>query len=126
MIHPLTWIPAAFHLEGRRLEFFERACRLIHVNEVTGCWEWLGSTSGSSGRGKDYARASWMGQTVAMHRAMWVTFHGYLPGKKQLDHVCRNRKCINPFPDHTEPVTHWQNCQRRDAAIKLGKEPDHG
>jgi hypothetical protein len=116
--HPLPWVADAYHLEGRRLALFEAVCLRLRVNPDTGCWEWTGPTSGSTGRGKDYPRMSYMGQTIAVHRGMWTVFHGYLPGKKHLDHVCRNRICINPFPEHTEPVTHLLNCRRRDAALK--------
>ena len=52
------------------------------------------------------------GHTVAVHRALWVTLNGYLPSKKQLDHLCKNRACVRP--DHLEPVTHKTNQKRRD------------
>lgn len=40
--------------------------------------------------------------------------YGYLPSKKHVDHICRNRLCVNP--DHLEALTHKQNCKRRDEA----------
>lgn len=52
-----------------------------------------------------------LGHTVAVHRAVWVCEHGYLPAKRQLDHTCGNRRCVNP--SHLEPVTHKQNQKRR-------------
>jgi hypothetical protein len=54
------------------------------------------------------------GHTVAVHRAMFVLFNGPVSGRKQIDHVCRNRLCVNP--DHLEMVTHRENCRRRDSA----------
>lgn len=54
------------------------------------------------------------GQTVAVHIVMWTNEHGFVPGKKQLDHLCRNRRCVNP--EHLELVTHRQNQKRRDRA----------
>lgn len=80
------------------------------------CWIWRGPTSGTKGRGHGYPRMSLDGQTVAVHRVMWVNRHGYLPGRKQIDHTCRNRLCVNP--DHLEMVTHLTNQRRRDAANK--------
>ena len=77
------------------------------------CWEWQGPTSGD-GRGGGYPRMKLDGQTVAVHRVMFTLFHGYVPGKKQIDHKCRNRLCVNPF--HLEMVTHRQNQKRRDQA----------
>ena len=58
------------------------------------------------------------GATVAVHIAMWVIEHGPIPPRKQLDHVCRNRLCVRPDPDHLEMVTHKQNMKRRDAALR--------
>ncbi|MCK5639573.1 MAG: HNH endonuclease, partial [Gammaproteobacteria bacterium] len=79
------------------------------------CWEWQGSHSGN-GRGGGYPRMSLDGQTVAVHRVMYIQINGYVPSKKQIDHVCRNRCCVNPA--HLEMVTHKENIKRRDNARK--------
>jgi hypothetical protein len=79
----------------------------------TPCWLWTGPDSGG-GRGGGYARMSLDGQTVAVHIVMWTNAHGFVPGHKQLDHLCRNRLCVNPA--HLELVTHKQNQKRRDLA----------
>ncbi|ANK73634.1 hypothetical protein FA04_13990 [Ensifer adhaerens] len=110
-------------MNGRRLEIFQKIMSRVFIDPVTGCWIWRGPTSGKTGRGKDYPRMSLGGQTVAVHLVMWTNEHGYIPGKKQLDHKCRNRLCVNPDPKHTELVTHKQNQRRRDqarAAAMLG------
>ncbi|MEM9426643.1 MAG: HNH endonuclease [Pseudomonadota bacterium] len=39
---------------------------------------------------------------------------GFLHSRRQVDHTCRNRLCVNPA--HLELVTHKQNCRRRDLA----------
>lgn len=101
--------------EERRKAIIERIMARVVVDPITGCWLWDGPTSGN-GRGGDYPRMSLDGQTVAVHRIMFVCVHGYVPGKKQIDHVCRVRRCINPYPEHTEMVTHKQNMKRRDRA----------
>lgn len=56
------------------------------------------------------------GQTVSVHRVMFTNAHGYVPGKKQIDHKCRNRMCVNP--EHLEMVTHLENQKRRDRALR--------
>lgn len=47
-----------------------------------------------------------------------MQFNGYLPPKKHVDHLCRNRRCWNP--EHLEAVTHKQNQKRRRKAV-IGK-----
>lgn len=80
----------------------------------TPCHIWQGSHSGN-GRGGGYPRMSLDGQTVAVHRVMFINTHGFVPRKKQIDHLCRNRMCVNP--NHLEMVTHKENQRRRDNAI---------
>lgn len=53
------------------------------------------------------------GQTVAVHLVAWTNENGYIPGRKTLDHLCKNRMCINL--DHLEMVTMKENAKRRDA-----------
>lgn len=77
------------------------------------CWIWQGPTSGN-GRGGGYPRMSLDGRTVAVHRVTAAHAFGYLHAGRQVDHKCRRRCCVNPA--HLEPVTHLENCKRRDAA----------
>lgn len=76
----------------------------------TPCHIWQGGDSGT-GRGGGYPRMSLDGQTVAVHIVSFVNEHGYVPGKKQVDHLCNQRMCCNP--DHLEMVTHKQNQKRK-------------
>ena len=79
------------------------------------CHIWQGPTSGE-GRGGGYGRMSLNGQTVAVHLVVYSHFYGYIPGKKQIDHLCNNRLCCNPL--HLEMVTHKTNQKRRAARSK--------
>lgn len=104
---------------SRRETIREKVMARISVDPDTGCWIWNGPTSGKkeSGKtGRGYPRMNLNGQTVAVHLVMWTNEHGFIPGKKQIDHKCRNRLCVNPDPDHTELVTHLKNMRRRDQA----------
>lgn len=104
---------------SRREAITNRVMKRVEITQLdykTPCHIWTGPTSGT-GRGGDYPRMSLDGQTVAVHLVMWTNVHGFIPGKKQLDHKCRNRRCVNP--DHLELVTHLQNQKRRAAAQKL-------
>lgn len=104
---------------SRRQSIREKILSRVSVDPVTGCWLWTGPTSGTSGRGHGYPRMSLGGQTVAVHIAMWTNEHGYIPGKKELDHKCRNRLCVNPDPKHLEMVTRKRNAMRREEARRM-------
>ena len=94
----------------RLIQIFTKILSRVKT-EKSGCWVWTGPTSGD-GRGGGYPRMCLNGHTVAVHRVMWTHFNGYIPGKKQIDHTCRNRLCVNP--SHLEMVTHKENQRRRD------------
>jgi hypothetical protein len=69
-----------------------------------------GSHSGT-GRGGGYPRMSLDGQTVAVHIVAFTNKNGFVPGKKQIDHKCNTRMCVNP--DHLQMVTHKKNQKLR-------------
>ncbi|MDE3797633.1 HNH endonuclease [Sinorhizobium meliloti] len=103
-------------MSSRRDRIRAKIMSRVRIDPVTGCWEWTGPDSGKAGRGKGYPRMSLDGQTVAVHIAMWTNEHGYIPGKKELDHACRNRLCVRPEMDHVEMVTRKENAKRREQA----------
>ena len=63
-------------------------------------------------------------RTVAVHIVMWTNEHGYIPGNRELDHICRNRLCVRPDDGHLELVSHSKNIKRqwqaRKAAALIG------
>jgi DNA-directed RNA polymerase subunit RPC12/RpoP len=74
--------------------------------EVDGvCWEWA---AGRNSAGYGYFRSS-TGSRRA-HRIAYEHLVGPIPSGLTLDHLCRNRSCVNP--DHLEPVTHRENVLR--------------
>jgi hypothetical protein len=95
-----------------RTFYCEELCGVVGVD--TPCHIWQGPDSGKIGRGAGYPRMSLDGQTVAVHLVLWTNENGYIPGRKTIDHICRNRLCINL--DHLEMVTMKENARRRDEA----------
>lgn len=78
----------------------------------TPCWTWLLATVKSTGYG-----ITKVGRTsFPAHRRYWQEIHGPVPEGMHLDHLCRNRNCVNP--DHLEAVTPAVNKQR-GAGVKL-------
>lgn len=56
------------------------------------------------------------GRAFEAHIVAYRLFVGDIPEGLELDHLCRNRACVNP--DHLEPVTHSENMKRGAHAIK--------
>lgn len=67
-----------------------------------GCRYWLGSKNQDG-----YGMMSFQGTTRLVHNVAYELYIGPVPEGKELDHICRNRWCINHH--HLEPVTHKEN-----------------
>ena len=90
----------------------------IEVDQRTGCWLWLGGTSGT-GRGGGYAKMSVLGCSVYAHVEVYTRFKGKRLRKGlQHDHECVTRRCICPYHLHgrTQSVNLKLAHRRRKAA----------
>ncbi len=86
----------------------------------SGCVEWIASTD-SKGYGKFQWEGGRNGRLMPAHRWAYEWVVGPIPDGLQLDHLCRNRRCVNP--EHLEPVTQRVNVLRGvgPAALNAGK-----
>lgn len=71
----------------------------------TGCWTWVRSTDRDG-----YGQFRFQSRQWIAHRASYEQFVGPIPSGLTLDHLCRNRRCVNPA--HLEPVVHKENVRR--------------
>lgn len=87
-------------LEGflRRLEANARIC------PETGCWVWGGGLS------HGYGAMRFRGKNTPIHVLTYTFYVGPIPEGLELDHLCRNPSCCNPF--HLEAVTRAENMRR--------------
>ncbi len=80
------------------------------------CWQWMGAGAGK-GYGKIGVVVDGKPSYPYAHRVAWEILVGEIPEGKELDHLCKNRRCVNP--DHLEPVTRRQNLARSAAVCTL-------
>lgn len=73
--------------------------------EVTeDCWVWGGYLTDG------YGKMMWNRRQGQAHRFAYESFVGPIPDSLTIDHLCRNRACVNPA--HMEPVTQQENVLR--------------
>lgn len=77
----------------------------FRVSKQSDCWIWLGARNASG-----YGVIHWDDRDQMAHRIAYELEVGPISPDRQIDHLCRNRACVNP--DHLEPVTMKQNIQR--------------
>lgn len=93
----------------------ERFERFIE-REEGGCWLWQGTRIPS---GYGYFTVS-SGVKRTAQRVSWELFRGPIPDGMHIDHLCRNRGCVNP--DHLEPVTPNENWRRGFSPTAVNKQ----
>lgn len=90
----------------------------ISVDANTGCWQWLGSINGSG-----YAVVKLRGVQHNAHRLIYEIFMGHVPKELHVDHLCRNRGCVNP--EHMDPVYPRVNIMRGEGPAAYNARKTH-
>lgn len=82
---------------------------LYKVNPVNNCWEFVGCLThngyGQMKRNRKHLRAN---------RYFYEKYVNKIPVNYQIDHLCKNRKCVNP--KHLEAISAKENVQRSSVA----------
>ena len=83
----------------------------------TPCWLWSGYLG--DGYGQIYVE----GRILLAHRFSYETYVGAIPEGLDIDHLCRNRPCVNWA--HLEPVTRQVNLLRGTTLAALNAAKTH-
>jgi len=111
------------HMNNSNLQTIIRF--LTKIRHTGNCWEWNGAKN-------EYGYGFFSlpnnlngkhGKLIRAHRFAYELFKGEIPKGLQLDHLCRNRLCVNP--DHLETVTSKQNTLRGNNPAALNARKTH-
>jgi hypothetical protein len=94
------------------MNFRDRLALIAAENGPDTCWEWPGFCF--DGYGKVMTNLDHRGpRNWFAHLAAYTVLVGPVPTGLELDHLCRNRRCMNPA--HLEPVTPRVNTLRSES-----------
>lgn len=89
----------------------QRQLKVEYIEQDMGysspCWIWQGG-KGDRGYGRRLNFST--GKIDNAHRVFYHELIGPPPAGKDLDHLCRQPSCVNPW--HLDPVSHVENLRR--------------
>jgi hypothetical protein len=86
------------------------------------CWEWQGHADDNG-----YGQVKLRGSARWLNRVMYAAFRGRIRHGREIDHVCHNSRCINPW--HLRCLPPLDNARdggrrgQRRVAVACGEEP---
>lgn len=106
-------------MAGRKGPLLHRVKRMTAAGSPDDCWRWLGHLNRDGyGQIRDE-----FGVIITAHRASYLVHVGPIAAGMEIDHLCRNRACVNPA--HLEPVTHQQNMMRTNVPAAVNARKTH-
>jgi hypothetical protein len=88
------------------------------VEKTNYCWNWKGRLNGGG-----YGQFWYKRKRVLSHRIAYEFIKGKISEKMTIDHLCRNRSCVNP--NHMEVVTNKENILRGISPCAINSKKTH-
>ncbi len=93
---------------------FDRFWAKVEKSPVPdGCWVWMGRVN-NQGYGSIRIMGR-LGSPILVHRFTYELLVALIPEGAEIDHLCRNRRCVNPA--HLEVVNRSENCKRGNSGL---------
>ena len=93
---------------------WQRFWKKVKIDKLTNCWNWeaykLPEGYGVFHKGRKFG-------LVLSHRFSYEMKKQIIPNGLDIDHLCRNKSCVNP--DHLETVTRKENLKRAFIGIRM-------
>jgi len=91
------------------------------VETTNSCWNWKGCLNNAG-----YGMFRVNGKNYSPHRFSFETFIHKIPENMIIDHLCKNRSCVNPahldFVTNQENIRRGKNYQSKQTHCKRGHE----
>lgn len=91
---------------------------LKNTDFAEGCWEWRGTDDG-----RGYGVINVEKIPYKAHRISFQLFYGHISPNLQVDHLCKNKRCVNP--KHLELVTSQTNNLRSNSSSGVNARKTH-
>ncbi len=111
----LTAPPETLRTEKQFQNFWSKV--RFPEDTINQCWNWTRCTH------KGYGQVGINHRLCQAHRVAYIFLFGAIPEELEIDHLCRNRLCVNPM--HLEPVPSRVNTLRGDCPAAINARKTH-